>query len=75
MTQTTLEFAQIELNNIIPDPNQPRRYFNETQLKDLTESVAEITQQVAAQAEKREAVYNARVAAIKSQIEQLGEEE
>lgn len=39
MTQTTLEFAQIELNNIIPDPNQPRRYFNETQLKDLTESI------------------------------------
>jgi len=32
---------QIKLDQIITDPNQPRKDFNETELRDLAESISE----------------------------------
>ena len=34
-----VQFLTIEISRIIPDPDQPRRFFDETALQELTESV------------------------------------
>jgi len=35
------DLRQIKLDQIITDPNQPRKDFNETDLRDLAESISE----------------------------------
>lgn len=35
------EVIKIPINNIVPNPNQPRYYFDESNLKDLSESIKE----------------------------------